>query len=297
MGQQASTKALISLLDDPDETIFEQIRNMLIQKGVSIIPELEDSWENEDFGHLFQSRLEDIVHQIQFDHLKVILQNWLNSPEKDLLEGALIVAKYRYPSLEDAPIKSELKRIQKAIWLEMNEYQTGFEQVQIFNKVFYGRFGFKGNAADYYAASNSYINNVIESKKGNPLSLGIVYSIVAQSLQLPIYGVNLPNHFVLAFMDTNNLNGMMNRQDRNGVLFYINPFSNGSIFDRDELNEYLKTINKDPERGFFEPCSNSAIISRMLTNLIVSHEHLNQSQKVDELKQLKALFDLEIQID
>jgi hypothetical protein len=117
MGQQASTKALISLLDDPDETIFEQIRNMLIQKGVSIIPELEDSWENEDFGHLFQSRLEDIVHQIQFDHLKVILQNWLNSPEKDLLEGALIVAKYRYPSLEDAPIKSELKRIQKAIWL------------------------------------------------------------------------------------------------------------------------------------------------------------------------------------
>lgn len=50
---------------------------------------------------------------------------------------------------------------------------------------------------------NSFINTVIESRKGNPLSLSLLYSVIAESLDLPIYGVNLPNHFVLAYLDEN----------------------------------------------------------------------------------------------
>jgi regulator of sirC expression with transglutaminase-like and TPR domain len=124
-----------------------------------------------------------------------------------------------------------------------------------------------------------------------------VYSVIAQDLKLPVFGVNLPNHFVLAFMDTNNLNEMMARTEHKGVLFYINPFSNGSIFDKEELDEYLKSIDKAPDRSYYEPCANSAIISRMITNLIVSYEQLGQNEKANELKELKSLFDLEIQID
>ena len=138
---------------------------------------------------------------------------------------------------------------------------------------------------------NSYINTVIESKKGNPLSICLIYSIVAQSLDLPIYGVNLPNHFVLAYMDEKGSGAMINEQNEFGVLFYINAFSNGVIFNTNEIKQFLDELKFDHRREFFEPCSNSAIIKRMLTNLISSFQKVGNQEKVEELKILRNIIE------
>jgi regulator of sirC expression with transglutaminase-like and TPR domain len=129
----------------------------------------------------------------------------------------------------------------------------------------------------------------LDSKKGNPLSLCLIYSIIAQSLDLPIYGVNLPNHFVLAYMDAKHSSFAINQQNEYGVLFYINAFSKGSIFDTNEIKEFLNGLSLAHNREYFEPCSNTAVIKRMLTNLIAAFQQVGNAEKVSELKTLRDL--------
>ncbi|HIP31759.1 MAG TPA: hypothetical protein EYG86_03265 [Crocinitomicaceae bacterium] len=279
-------------MDDPDENIFEHVRDQLMEHGSQVIPFLESSWENDDYGLIFQARIESLIKDIQFSAIKNDLQDWINSSNKDLLEGAIIISRYQYPNIEEQDIHNKVQEIRKDIWLEINEGQTALEKVRVFNQVFYGKYGFSGNSKDYHAPQNSYIYKVLEMHKGNPLSLCILYSIIAQSLDMPIYGVNLPNHFVLTYLDENNTFVMLNQENKHGNLFYINAFSKGGIFDQSEIDDFLKKLDKLQLREYYEPCTNSAIIMRMLTNLIASFQQSGSSEKVNELIELRDLFGL-----
>lgn len=283
--------ALIKLMDDPDEGIYAQIHDRLLSYGSEAIPYLETSWEEEDYGILFQERIESLIHEIQFEEVKSQLIDWINSDDKDLLRGAIIIAKSQYPGLDEKSIYDEFERIQRDVWLEVNDHLTALERVRILNKVIFGTYHFQGNTKNFHSPMNSYINVVLETRKGNPLSLSLIYSVIAQRLGFPIYGVNLPNQFILAYMDENALFRFMNKENKYGVMFYINPFSRGSIFDENEINEFLDNIKLPHNREYYEPCSNSAIIKRMLTNLITAFQQVGNAQKVDELVVLRALLE------
>lgn len=294
MTNDSSVIALVRLIDDPDEHVFSHVRTALIDKGPEVIPLLESSWENDDYGLLFQTRIENLIHDIQVNSTRSELKRWIDASHKDLLEGALIVARYQYPNLDEEEVRVQLQQIRKDIWLEINEHQTAYEKVRVFNKIFYGKYGFAGNSRDFHSPLNSCINTVLETKKGNPLSLCVVYSIIAQSLDLPVYGVNLPNHFVLTYLDEDNINPYINTNNKHGALFYINAFARGGIFDELEIKEFLKALNKPESREYFEPCSNSAIIARMLTNLINAFQQSGNAEKVHELVELRDLFDFKL---
>lgn len=291
MQKEKSIQALVQLIDDPDENIFFHVRDELINIGEQAIPFLEDSWEKENYGLIFQSRIEQLIHDIQFNNVKTKLENWIAAPDKDLLDGALIINEYQYPNLDENLLREKIQKIRKDIWLELNDYQTAYEKVRVFNKIFYGRHEFAGNSKDYHSPLNSFISTVLETKKGNPLTLSLLYSVIAQSLDMPIYGVNLPNHFILVHLDENGTKASFNEGNEHGALFYINAFSRGGIFDDNEIKAYLNGINKPSTREYFEPCSNSAILVRMLTNLINSFQQIGNKEKVKELIQLRALFD------
>lgn len=291
MADVESIIALINLIDDPDESIFLHVRDRLLKYGPDAIPYLENSWEVKDFGMLFQNRIENLIHEIQFEDSKNELLKWKNSSEKDLLKGAILIAKYQYPGLHDEKVYAEIERIQKDIWLEINNKQTALEKVYIFNKVIFDLHHFHGDAKHFHSPLNSYINTVLETKKGNPLSLSIIYSIIAQNLNIPIYGVNLPNHFVLAFLDEFGVRKYIAEENKHGVLFYINPFSKGTVFDENEIKSFLTGINQPHLKEYFEPCSNTSILKRMLTNLISSFQEVGNSEKVKELIELRELLE------
>ena len=291
MGNHSpSIKALVKLIDDPDEDIFLHVRDELIKCGSKVIPYLEKSWEDDYYGLVFQSRIENVIHDIQFEDIKIALEKWNDCAEKDLLEGAIIIARYQYPGLNEAEIRDYIQSLRRDVWLELNDHLTAFEQVKVFNRIFFQEHKLHGDSKNYHSPINSYINTVIESKKGNPLSICLIYSIIAQSLDLPIYGVNLPNHSVLAYIDERGSGAMINEQNEYGVLFYINAFSNGVIFNTNEIKQFLDELKFEHRREFFEPCSNSAIIKRMLTNLITSFQKVGNEEKVDELKILRNII-------
>ena len=215
-----SIKALVKLIDDPDEDIFLHVKDELIRCGSKAIPYLEKSWEDDYYGLVFQNRIENIIHDIQFKEIKDALKKWNNCSEKDLLEGALIIARYQYPGLIESDVRDYIQTLRRDIWLELNDHLTAYEQVKVFNRIFFKEHKFYGDSKNYHSPINSYINTVVESKKGNPLSICLIYSIIAQSLDLPIYGVNLPNHFVLAYIDEKGSGAMINQHNEFGVIIY-----------------------------------------------------------------------------
>lgn len=282
--------ALIHLLDDPDESVYSHVKVQLMAFGADVIPDLEDAWESNLFGMVFQERIEELIHEIQFDALKASLGQWASDEGNSLLDGVIIINRYQYPDFDEEKLLKALEQIQQDIWIELNTNLTAFEQVKVINHILFELYGFSGNTSDYHSPKNSFLSIVLETKKGNPLSLSLIYSIIAQNLDLPIYGVNLPHHFILAYLDRFSLY-KTNDIYKTDVLFYVNPFSKGTVFSRMEIEHFLEQLKLEPRESFYQPATNAAIIRRALSNLEHSYTKLGNEKRVNEIKELIAVLE------
>ena len=272
--------SLIRLLDDPDREIFEHIHEKIISYGSEVIEYLESAWE-QAFDPIQQERIANLVHEIQFGIVKEELKLWYQGGAFDLLQGVITINKYQYPDLDEQKLINQIEAIKRDIWLQLIYDSSPAEQIKLINHVFYNIHGFSGNTSNHQDPQNSYLSQVLETKKGNQPSLAIIYSIIAQKLDIPVYGVNLPQHFILAYVDES-----METEFEGGILFYINAFNKGFIFGRRDVDMFLKQLNLKAEKQFYEPCSNADIIRRVLRNLISAYENLGSTEKVAELNEL-----------
>jgi len=265
-------KAMVSLLDEDDFEIVEHIEDKIKSMGTYIIPYLEFEWEN-SFNPVIQKRIEDLVHKLQLELLKEKLYAWRVNGGKDLLEGVWLVNTYQYPDLEYEQLSKELEQLYYEAWLEFKAEIHPVDQIKILNSVLFGKLHFGANTKNFHSPGNSMLSVVLQTKKGNPISLCIIYMLVAQKLKMPVFGVNLPNLFVMTY-----------KQD--DLQFYVNAFNRGLVFSRKELDEYIANLKLSPNDIFYEPCSHIDIVVRMLRNLINSHEKLGHTERVDEIKTL-----------
>jgi regulator of sirC expression with transglutaminase-like and TPR domain len=281
--------ALISLLDDPDESIFEQINGQILAQGSKIVTELEHAWEQSK-STLQQQRIENLIQKIQFSETASALNQWISGGGKELLEGAIIVVKYQFPDLNIKKIQAYIEQLKQDIWIELNPNLTALEQVRVINHILFEVHHFVGNNTDFHHPHNSFINMVLESKRGNPLSLSIIYAILAQKLAMPIYGVNLPQHFILAYMGGETTYGLYDLDKNKEVLFYINAFSKGTIFNKNEVEVYLQQLKLSHSDNYFYPCSNVEMIKRMINNLLFAFDKLGNELKTNDMKMLLKCF-------
>ncbi len=285
-------RALITLIDDPDENIYREVRDRIVSLGGNVVPVLERAWEYDDLGDLFRNRIEDILHTIHLAGVRERLIAWRETGGDDLLEGALLISRYRYPDLDELKVRARMAAIRQDIWLELNDSLTAFEKIRVFNHIFFEVHGFKGNKRNYHAPQNSYINEVLDSRKGNPLSLAIIYQVLAEDLGIPLRGVNLPNHFVLAYLDEDSIGGADSgtTQGQESILFYVNAFSQGDILGRNEIDEFLGKLDIEPRPVFYRPCTNLDIVRRQLNNLAHSYQRLGDPERSTDLEGLRDLL-------
>lgn len=284
MEKNSEITALVKLLDDPDDVIYTHVENKLLEYGPSVIEYLEAAWE-ESFNGVLQERIENIVHRIQFTSVKEDLNLWYQGGAFDLLQGALIINRYQYPDLDEQKVINQIEDIKREMWMLLNYDMSSIEKVKTINHVFYTQYGFSGNTKNHQDPHNSYISQVVESKKGNQISLAIIYATLAQKLDIPIYGINLPQHFMLGYLDDSAV-----EENNNGILFYINAFNKGAIVGKHDVDRFLKQLNLDPMPGFYSPCSNAEIMRRVIRNLISSYGKLGTPEKVAELTELQEII-------
>lgn len=287
---EKEVESLIKLLDDPDTEISRHVEDKLLSYGNEVIGFLENAW-SQSLDITLQERIENLVHKIQFSNVKRDLELWYISGAFDLLQGMLIINKYQYPDLDEQKIINQLEDIKRDIWMQLLYEMSAVEKVKIINHVLYGTHGFRGNTTNHLDPQNSYLSQVLESKKGNQILLAVIYSIIAQKLDIPIYGVNLPQHFILAYVDDSAPEQKNTHSDfENRILFYINAFNKGFLFGRKDVDAFLKQLNLKPLNHFYEPCTHVEIIQRVLRNLISAYEKLSEVEKVQELQEMLAIF-------
>lgn len=275
-------KALIYLLEDSDPQVSEHVFSKLISIGQSVIPALEEEWQKKENEEI-QQKLEDIIRIIQFEELKCEFETWSKLENPDLLTGAFLVSKYFYPTIKLEDIKKKIYKHKQRIWLDLNYNESALEQVRTFNQIFFSIQGFGAAQSDSLDFKEFCINHLLETKKGNPLSLGILYQIIANDLDLPIYGVALLKSFVLCFCKSNI---QSTEQQEKEVLFYLNPVNNGSVFSRNQIVEYLDKLNAPHLPKYFNPTSNTQIVKVLLSTLIEILWHLQKAESANDLKVL-----------
>lgn len=281
-------QAMISLLDDNDHEIISMVTGTLLKHGIAVIPELEKAWEV-TLNEKLQVRLENLIQELQFNGLKDDLNRWIKTGAEYVLDGAIYVARFQFPDLNASKIHDQIENIRKDVWLEINNNLTALEKVKILNYILFDLYKFSRNNTDFYSPQNSYINQVFETLKGNPISLAIVYLAVAWKLGLPIYGVNLPKNFILAYKDE--LRHRDAEDESEDILFYINPYNKGAVLGRREIDYFITQQQIQPHPSFYTPCSNRDIIIRLINNLILSFEKLAYAQKITRLKELLRVME------
>jgi len=269
---ESELKALVSLLDDEDRQIATHVHEKILSLGTEAIPFLEKEWES-NLNPTVQGRIEELIHTLQYDLVKERLKKWYSGDEKDLLTGMWIIATYQYPDIELEKLKQDLEQIYYDAWLEFRPDLYAFDQVKMINSVIFNKLKFGANTKNFHSPGNSMINIVLETRKGNPITLCVIYLLIAQKLKLPMHGVNLPNLFILTYKDDNHQ-------------FYINAFNRGLIFSRQDIENYIHELHMVPQPSFFEPCNNLEIIRRALRNLIMSFEKMGEHAKAEEVKLL-----------
>lgn len=273
-----SIKAMIQLLDDTDSEVVQHIEDQIRFKGVEMIPFLEKEWEEAGLNPILQQKIENLIHDLQFELVNTRLKVWKEIGGMDIMEGFWIISTYRYPDFSFSTLKEELDQIYYEIWPHIRENLHPIDQIKVMNSVFFDQLKFGANTKNFHAITNSFINVVLENRKGNPISLCVIYMYLAQKLGFKVYGVNLPNLFVLTYK-------------HEAIQFYINVFNRGLIFNKVDIDNYLAQLNLPQNDAYYQPCSNIEIVRRVFRNLIMAYEKAGEEERKKEVEQLIKLLD------
>jgi regulator of sirC expression with transglutaminase-like and TPR domain len=280
--------ALLHLIDDPDEDVYSTVSDKIISFGKDIIPNLESLWETTGNEEI-QERIELLIHRLHFRDLTDAFAQWAGN-DTDLLEGALLVARYHYPDMDTSIVYQEIEKLRRNTWLELNNYLTPIEQINIVTSIFYNYYKQKGVEFAYNNPDEYLINKTLESKKGNALSNGIIYIALCEMLDIPVKAVNIPRQFILAYVDPQHdlLNPVGHPSEK--INFFIDPL-NGQMYSHQDVEAYFKRISVPPVPSYFRKLSNKRIIQFLLEELSKCFDNDRNRYKMDELLLLANLLD------
>jgi hypothetical protein len=288
MQENKEINALFALIDDPDEEVFGAVSDKIIGFGKTIVPNLEHLWENTPNEEI-QTRIELIIHRLHFRDLTEDMRQWTISGHHDQLVGSLLVSKFQYPDLSTSPVLLEVEKIRRNIWLELNNYLTPLEQIRIVTGILYSYYNLKGSEIAYTDINEFLIHKVLESKRGNQLSNGIIYLILCELLDIPVKAISVPKQFVLAYFKP----GYSDEQSNdylNKIEFFIDP-SSGMVFSHKDIENYFKRISVPPIHAYFKPLSNKRVIQHLLEESSKCFDNDKDRYKKDELNDLAKLLE------
>jgi regulator of sirC expression with transglutaminase-like and TPR domain len=281
--------ALIALLDDPDKAVYEMVEKEFLDEDPAIIGQLEKVWET-SYDELLQSRIENLIQQIQFRETSRKIKNWSTQSHVDLFEGFFLISQYQYPELKLKDIKSKIRKIRNDVWLEISNKLTSIEKITVLNHIFYDVNKFSINLSNLQSPQNCYLNQILDTKKGNPISIAILYTLIARELDFPVHLIDFPRNPLLAYVDAELAKKAHDPEYHSSVLFFINPSNRGAIIGRKEIDFFLKRNEQVSEDLFEKHCEDRVIIKKLLESLISAYDSLGYQDKVDDLTSIVSLL-------
>ncbi|MDP3643691.1 MAG: transglutaminase family protein [Bacteroidota bacterium] len=280
---------LITLLDDPDDSVFQPVLEEILKADISVVDHLEHIWET-SLDDLVQKRIELIIQQIQFNDAKKKIKSWANEQTIDLFDGFFLISRHQFPELKLKSVQVQLDNIRKDIWLEFRNSLTSLEKITILNHIVFDHYRFKIDRKNPDSPNLCYINRILESRKGNPVSLTILYTLIARSLKLPVHYIDIPNGPLVGYFDQAIARLAHGDDYGNSVLFYINPSNKGAIIGPREV-DYIQPVREMTNRAkLTEPCADRIVIKRLLEKLIFAYSQAGATDKVSDLSKIAGIL-------
>jgi len=179
------------------------------------------------------------------------------SERVDLAGAALLIAKEEYPQLSIERHLGRLDQLAEEVRDRIGNEGAPLIVFQELLHTLYQRNGFRGNREAYYDPRNSLLSDVLDQRKGIPLTLGIIVLEVGWRLGLPLEGVNFPGHFLVRFPGTT-------------IRLLVDPFDTGRIWFEDQAQELLDRVYGGMVRvrpRFLKPAGKREMLVRLLANL------------------------------
>jgi regulator of sirC expression with transglutaminase-like and TPR domain len=288
MVETKEISALFTLIDDPDEEVYSTVSNRIIDFGKGIIPNLEDLWENTP-NESIQERIELLIHRLHYTDLTNDLIEWRDSAYHDLLFGALLVAKFQYPELHTTPVLQDIEKIRRNVWLELNNYLTPLEHANVLSSIIFNYYNLKGVEVNYANPDDFFIHKVLESKKGNAITNGIIYQVVCELLDINAKIINIPKQVIIAFYERDHDPSNYIGHPQEKILFFVDGVS-GQAYGHTEIENYFKRIAVTPVPSYFKPVSHKRTIQLLLEETSKCFTLESNLYKQDELMKLANLL-------
>ncbi|HVU34320.1 MAG TPA: transglutaminase-like domain-containing protein [Opitutaceae bacterium] len=245
--------ALLSLLDDTSPTVrrallarFSQLGNsagaflQAIAQGTNRVKARHATW---------------FLDELKFTDPVAEFRGFIRSQNYELESGVLLLARTMEPRLDVGECCAQLDAIADRCRELIVEPSSMREKCRVLNRVLFHEWGFHGNVEHYTDPRNSFVNQVLARRTGIPISLSVVYLLVAGRLGLELEPVGLPGHFIVGCFSDD-------------LPFFIDAFDRGVFRDADEIFELLRANNIVPKPTDLAPTPIREVLCRSCRNLV-----------------------------
>ena len=282
MTERNELNAIIQLLEDPDQEVYEVVSNKLVEYGTSLVPSLLQV-QYASTSDLMQERIDVIIHQIQLKDAITQFKQWQSSSNPSVIEGLMIVSSIINVQFDKEATLQLFEQIRKSCWLELNHYLTSLEKITTLNSVLFNHLHFKGELDMTKEEQLFNIEFVLQFKKGNMLSMGALYMALAQVLDLPVKLIKVEDHYLLAYVDSQISFLDPEQKPIESIQFFINPLL-GDIYSVEEIDAFLKTQEVNIEKDKFPFHTNESLLLHYTENMFQFYTYKEAYELADLVK-------------
>ena len=268
---ESQRTALLTLLTDDDPAVYRKIRQKIISFGPSATNWLRPHILSRE--PVLRRRAQEIVLSFERQATDTAFLAFClkNGESFDLEKGALKLAQTQYPDINVEGYQALLDSFAGDLRERIKEGGKPEELLGAVNRYLFDELGFTGNEEQYYDPDNSYLNRVLDRRRGNPISLCLVYLLIAARLRLPVTGIGLPGHFICRYQSSS-------------VELFIDAFNRGKLLSKADCVQYLLQGNYSVREDYLAPVSPRRLLLRICGNLHQIYLHLEQSEAATRLQ-------------
>lgn len=270
-------QALIRLMGDLDGHTSTLAKRRLLRADIrDVLPHMRDAVADPD--PLIRGRSRIFLEELRLHDLVRQWRELAGAPdgEFDLEEATFLIARYRHPETDMAPYVAWLDKKAAAVAGDMPSTADVYRTIGVLNKHLFIRGGLRGDAARYYDPDNSCINRVIDRRRGIPITLSIIYLLVARRLGLPIRGVGMPGHFIVKY-------------EGGEEETWIDPFHQGRLLTRTDCIRHIRRSGYPYRKQLLQSVKDRTIVQRMLGNL---HRIYTETEQTVQAEQIRAFQEI-----
>ncbi len=274
---ESEIKALITLLADEDERTSSVARRVLLESRDRALPFLQTATQSPDA--LVRGRVRTLLDTIRLEDLEDRFRLLADETDavQELETGCLLVAEYAYPDLDVAHYQDVLSDMAADLSVLLTEIRDPHRVLSTMAEYLSRQKRLRGDDRYFQDPDASYLNRVLDRGIGIPISLSAVYLLVGQRLNLPVYGVGLPGHFVVKW------------EDPNGIIF-VDPYNEGRFLSLEECRHLVEESGHPFRESYLRAVSPRQMLTRMLTNLIWAYEQANDPVAARQMARFRSIL-------